>query len=104
MALLKETLAEEGVANLTFDGEPIVALYDAALEAVRVFSRVVGSRTLSYEIRDGEFFDTETDSAWNPLGISVSGELAGSRLERVSSFDVMWFSWAAFFPETDRYG
>jgi hypothetical protein len=104
LALLKETLVEEGVANLSFDGKPIVALYDSSLDAVRVFSRTIGSRTLSFEIREGEFFDIETGSAWSALGISVSGELAGSHLERVSSFDVMWFAWYAFFPETDRYG
>jgi hypothetical protein len=104
LAILKETLVEEGVANIIFDDEPIVALYDGSLDAVRVFSREVGSRALSFEIRDEEFLDIETGSAWNALGTSISGELAGSHLERVSSFDVMWFSWAAFFPDTDRYG
>jgi hypothetical protein len=104
LAILKETLAKEGVANIMFDGEPIVALYDSSLDVVRIFSRMIGSRLVNFEIRDGEFFDVETGSAWSALGTSVRGELSGSRLERVSSFDVMWFAWAAFFPETDRYG
>ena len=104
LALLKETLVEEGVANLSFDDAPLVALYDGSLDAVRVYSRMVEGRPLSFEIRDGEFFDIETGSVWNALGASVSGELSGSRLDRVSSFDVMWFAWYAFFPETDRYG
>ncbi|HEV8043718.1 MAG TPA: DUF3179 domain-containing (seleno)protein [Rubrobacter sp.] len=47
--------------------------------------------------------DEETGSEWNVLGEAVAGELEGSRLEPVVSIDHLWFSWAAFRPETRIY-
>ena len=55
-------------------------------------------------LRDGEFTDAETGSAWNILGQATAGPLAGQRLTPVVHGAHFWFAWAAFRPETTIYG
>ena len=44
--------------------------------------------------------DRETGSTWSITGVATDGELTGTQLERIVSADHLWFSWAAFTPET----
>lgn len=53
-------------------GQPVVAFFDAQLNVVRVFKRERG------------------ESPRSPVG-----------LEPADHFDVMWFAWIAFYPDTD---
>lgn len=69
--------------------------------SVGVFSRQVGDRVLTFDDNgDGTFSDQETGSTWLINGRAVEGELAGTELESIISFDHFWFAWSAFFPET----
>ena len=66
-----------------------------------VFSRRVGSRTLTFESAgDGLFRDEQTGSTWNILGRAVRGELEGAELDPISYGNHFWFAWAVFKPET----
>jgi hypothetical protein len=47
--------------------------------------------------------DAETGSLWSAEGLSVLGEIEGSRLRPVDHFDVMWFAWASFHPDTHLF-
>jgi len=51
----------------------------------------------------GGFVDTRTRSRWDIFGRAVSGPLRGTRLEALPAVDHFWFSWAAFFPDTEIY-
>jgi hypothetical protein len=66
-----------------------------------VFSRRVGSRTLTFEpAGDGLYRDEQTGSTWNILGKAVRGELEGTQLDPIVYGNHFWFAWAVFKPET----
>jgi hypothetical protein len=77
-------------------------------------SRDVGSAT-AYEPRSGDlllhfeatsagFVDDDTKSRWDVFGRAVAGPLRGEKLRALPAVDHFWFSWAAFFPDTEIYG
>jgi hypothetical protein len=61
-----------------------------------------GGSTVRLEPGDapGRYADDGTDTVFDASGTAVSGPLEGERLRRVTSYDVMWFAWVAFFPDT----
>ena len=119
MAYPFSAVAEQSVVNDTLAGTPIAVMHKAgtasALDSrtinegrdvgsVAVFRRKLDEQTLTFSANaDGSFMDAETGSTWNILGEATAGELKGSQLERVLSFDHFWFAWAAFHPETGLY-
>ncbi|NDJ55380.1 MAG: DUF3179 domain-containing protein [Chloroflexi bacterium] len=115
-----DLLAEELVIQDTFNGQNVVLFFafgtNSALGAQRianaedvgaatVFDPNLNGQTLTFSPgdEDGRFVDAETGTTWNLLGQAIEGELEGEQLERLLSTDHFWFSWAAFFPETDIY-
>jgi len=69
--------------------------------SVGAFSRQVGDQILTFVATgDGTFSDNETGTTWLINGLATDGELAGTQLETILSFDHFWFAWAAFNPET----
>lgn len=112
LAILKSAVRTERAANLAQGDIPLVALYDEALDTVRVFERRADGRVLTLEPSGagdaagpdtGAYADAETGSAWSVLGRAVDGPLKGTALAEVVSFDVMWFAWYAFYPGTEVY-
>jgi hypothetical protein len=70
--------------------------------AAVAFEAVAAGQRLTFEaVDDGEFRDNETGSSWDITGVANSGPLAGERLTLFEHTNQFWFSWAAFFPETD---
>jgi hypothetical protein len=111
-------LRSNGVANVDFEGQPLVALWQpgavSALDAAYidesedvggtgVFSAVVDGDTLTFT-RDGDeaapITDLETGSTWDVTGRAIDGPLSGTVLEPVPHGDHFWFAWAAFVPQT----
>ncbi|MGH2377754.1 MAG: DUF3179 domain-containing protein [Acidimicrobiia bacterium] len=101
LAIPKAEFAERRLANTELAGTPLVALYDPDLDAVRVFDRTTGQGPVGFAIRDGALVDEETGSHWSPEGQAELGPLAGTKLQQISAYDVMWFAWAAFNPYTN---
>jgi hypothetical protein len=111
-------LSAEGVATATVDGEPIVVFWAPGTRSALDSSTIdegqdVGTTGVYRPIVDGQALtferlgpagtpitDRETGSTWSITGVATDGPLAGARLERVVSGDHLWFSWAAFNPET----
>ncbi len=111
-------LADEPVINDTFNGIPIVIFSknDAAsaldkariadsriIPSATVFSRQHDNRLLTFELRDGRFFDSETGSEWNLFGQAISGPLQGHKLSDINSGLHFAFAWLAFHPESQIY-
>jgi len=111
-------LSEVGVAAETVDGEPIVVFWapgtrsalgessineSADVGTTGVYRPVVDGRTLTFE-RLGDIeapiTDRETGSTWSITGLATDGPLTSTQLERLVSADHLWFSWAAFNPDT----
>jgi len=119
MAYSFTNAADANVINDEVGGEPVVIFHKegtaSALDqrtiaegkdvgSIGVFSRQVGDQTLTFESNDdGTFSDVETGSTWTITGEAIDGELAGTQLEDVLSFDHFWFAWAAFHPDTGLY-
>ncbi|MBR9680673.1 MAG: DUF3179 domain-containing protein [Candidatus Altiarchaeota archaeon] len=78
LAIPKHLLKEQKLVNFEFNNVPLVFFFDAELGALRVYER----------------------SSEEKITI---GELT-SDLKWVPSYDVMWFGWSSFFPETLVYG
>jgi hypothetical protein len=102
LAVRKETLRRRGAVRARIGGVPVAVLYDAALGEARAFLARARGRELNFE-RSGEngYVDRETRSSWGASGRAFRGPLARTRLRRLISYDVMWFAWVAFFPQTE---
>lgn len=99
-ALAKDELLKREVVNFDVGGAPFVAIADPDLAALRVFRRSTPRGALRFEPAAGGVEDAESRSRWSPDGEAVKGPLAGTKLEQVSAFDVQWFAWFAYYPQT----
>ena len=94
------------VINDTLGETGVVAVYDERSTLATVFDRTVAGRTLT--LRQAEeplhMTDEETGSVWNKLdGKAVSGPLKGEQLTMIPSFQLFWFAWSDFYPDTTVY-
>ena len=80
-------------------GLDIVVFADASLSFGLAYSAVVDGETLEFDVVDGRYVDA-TDSVWDQTGAAVSGPLAGTQLEYVTSFVTEWYGWAAYHADT----
>ena len=104
-------LAQRQVVNDVVDGQDVVLFYAtqpcagslgaATADTASVYSPLVGERRLSFYPEEGAILDRETGSTWSPGGLAVRGQLKGSQLEPLPYTISFWFSWVAFYPDTD---
>lgn len=78
---------------------PVIAHSHNTLAAA-VFSPAVDGKSLTFYKRHGVFFDKQTHSAWNLLGVSTAGPMAGKRLAPLPYTVSFAFAWLAFYPNT----
>lgn len=100
LAISKPALRKKHIINTTLSGLPVVGMYDPELELSRVFVRQVNGQPTNFSSGNGRIVDELTQSHWTPTGRAVGGKAMGTQLKQQPSFDVMWFAWYAFFPET----
>lgn len=103
VAVVRDSLRRPRAANFDAGVTPIVSLWDGDLEAPRLFDRRVANYLLHFVYREGAYYDVETGTRWLPNGVAVEGRLEANRLALLDSFDVMWFAWSAFYPETQLF-
>lgn len=99
-----ETLMKTPVINDTFQGEPIVVLYDPEGTGGRAFSRKLGDRTLTFEKSGDHFTDQQSKSMWNRRGRCVEGDLKGEQLEEIPAIPSFAKAWKQFYPKTEIFG
>ena len=100
-----EDLGNRAVVHDNIQGDqPVVVFWSAeAATAIAYVPRVDGT-DLTFEARDGGYFDVQNGSEWDLRGIAISGPLEGSSLELVSDAYVsFWFAWSTFHPNTDIF-
>jgi hypothetical protein len=112
-----EERAVAGAAASTTDvgGEPVAVFWSAgtasALDspsipdgrrvgAAAAFDARVDGRILRFEATPDGVIDRRTGSVWSIAGVAVEGPLRGTRLAPLAGIDSLWFSWAAFYPQT----
>lgn len=100
LAIPKAEFRARTVANAKLGELPLVALYDPDLDIVRVYERRAAATVLTFRSEGGRIVDELTAAAWTSSGRCTEGRLAGTQLREVTAYEVMWFAWYAFFPET----
>ncbi|MFQ5899217.1 MAG: DUF3179 domain-containing protein [Candidatus Methylomirabilia bacterium] len=100
LAILKRELRAETVASMDLGGLPLAAFYDPGLDMVRMYVRRAAATVLSFRSDGGRIVDEVTGAPWTPDGRCTEGRLAGTRLRRLAAYEVMWFAWYAFYPQT----
>lgn len=88
-AFLKESLREQGTMTGELDGNPIVAVYDPALDT-------------GYLYHNPEETDVSVDGCQAQVG-GASYDPNALSLKRLYAFDAMWFAWSGFYPDTNTY-
>lgn len=85
-----EALAAHGVIQGTLAGEPVLAVWDSALETARVYHN---PEDRSYEYADGEVVA--------PDGTRRDPGALG--LDRLHAYDALWFAWVGLYPTSTVY-
>jgi hypothetical protein len=86
----------------TFDGEPLVVLWDGEAEAAAAYRTEVDGQTLTFTVEEDRIVDQETGTAWQVDGRAISGPLEGQRLEPLArAYVAFWFAWNDFQPDTE---
>jgi hypothetical protein len=110
-----EFLAENPVVNDVIDGTDIVAVFDATTSSsfntyeqtrqiagsAAAFSRMMGGRSLTFEVSSEGLVDIETGSIWTLSGRAISGPLVGEQLTQVAHGNHFWFAVVLFWPDTE---
>ena len=91
------------VVNDVVGGQPIVVILDPDELFGLAYSAVVDEQTMEFSVVDDEVVDP-SGSVWDRTGRAISGPLAGTQLEYVTSFVTEWYGWAAYNPGTAIYG
>jgi len=103
IAARKQTLRDRGVLTTNVAGDPVIFLYDPALDDGGAFLPRTADgllRLAPVPGRPGYYRDAASGSAWDASGAAVQGPSRGAVLPRLPAFNVMWFAWYAFFPGT----
>jgi hypothetical protein len=87
---------EQKFLNFDIASQKLIAFYDSRLKMVRVFRASIGNELLIFESHDQKIFD-QRGIQWFTNGISEKNE----ELETLTYFDVMWFAWYAYYPDTE---
>ena len=82
--------------------QPLVVFFDRTRNAAATYHLIDEHAQRTFEVRDGQIVDAETESVWQVDGRATSGPLEGSRLAPIDEAYVsFWFAWAVFQPETE---
>lgn len=100
LAVSKHRAVSQQAVAAELGGTPVVFLHDPQLATARAFRAEADGATLELGPAGtpGEYADRRGGAVWDSWGSPVTG--TDLPLTRVLSYDVMWFAWVAFFPDT----
>ena len=101
-AVQVDEVKKSGYLNFSLGFRHMVALYDADIDAVRVFDRRLPGEEepLIFTIFEGNFVDEKSKSQWSADGNCFYGRHREKKLTPIYTMDSMWFAWAAFYKQT----
>ncbi len=102
-AYKQSDVESNGIINDTV-GDSSILLVSMFSGNARIFDRTINDETLDFTFEDGILYDTKTRSVWNYDGVSISGDMRGEQLSRLSINPGFWFSWISFHQDTLIYG
>jgi hypothetical protein len=90
VAFLKDTIRTDRLMSGAIGETPVVATYDPRYDTAYVYRNPEG---LTYEYDDGTVVASD----------GASHDPDGLPLDRIHTFDAMWFAWAGYYPDTNVY-
>jgi hypothetical protein len=104
-------LSRQLIVNDTFQGTPLLVIFDSESATGAIFKRQIEGKTLSFkQLRQGpeertlSLTDEITGSRWQGLtGTAVQGSLKGKKLEPIPMTPSFWFGWVDHYPNTELY-
>lgn len=87
----------------TLAGTPLLAVSAADESFAAVYDRRVDGETLDFAFADDAITDTGTGSVWNQLGLCTEGELKGTQLTALQSYQQYVRAWASFHGHSTYY-
>jgi hypothetical protein len=92
VAFLKRSLREQGLMEGELGGTSVLAVHDPRYDTGYVYANP-----------DGRSFEFDGDCG-HVLGDGERYAPDSLPLDRVYTFDAMWFAWAGYYPESNVYG
>jgi Protein of unknown function (DUF3179) len=91
--------------NDRIKGIPVLVAIENDSVSFHAWKSIVANDTLVFSYSDSlkSLVDTKTKSVWNWNGECVEGELKGTKLEWVQSYQEFWHSWKMFHPNTEKH-
>jgi hypothetical protein len=103
-------LSRQLIVNDTFQGTPLLVIFDSESATGAIFKRQIEGKTLSFKQAQGaeertlSLTDDITRSQWQGLtGTAVQGSLKGKKLEPIPMTPSFWFGWVDHYPNTELY-
>jgi len=98
-------LVKQKVINDTFQNLAVVLVLENDNRSFHVWNRQVNDKLLqfSWDATTQVLKDITNNSVWNMNGECIEGELKGSKLSVVQSYQEFWHSWESFHPGTIKY-
>ncbi len=101
LAIEIEYVRKEGCVNFFLGSIPLLAVYDPALDVVRVYNRQVWADPFLFVILNGKLVDLATKSVWDrATGQALEGNMKGAAMKQFFGVYSMWFAWYSINPET----
>ncbi len=92
---------QEKAVNFFLGPYPLLAVYDPALQVVRVFNRHIWADPFLFVVRNGQLQDLATGSTWDiSTGQAISGNMKGASMKQYFGHYSMWFAWYNINPES----
>ena len=92
---------KHGAVNFFLGETPLLAVYDAKLQVVRVFNRQIWAKPSLFVMQHGALTDIATNTRWDASsGRAVQGNMAGASMRQYFGIYSMWFAWYDQNPET----
>ena len=95
------TLKQHPLLNVDAGGVPLLVTFDPETTSVRIWSRAVDGKTLTFEDQEGQIRDRETGSTWDRLtGKATSGPNKGKSLAAHVGIVSYARAWQIFHPDS----
>lgn len=103
-------LSRQSVVNDTFQGLPLLAVFDTESTTGVIFQRKLEGKILAFKKTQLQgkkrlyLVDDGTASVWEGLsGRAVQGPFKGRKLEPLPTTPSFWFGWLDHYPNTELY-
>lgn len=95
-----ELIKEKQLINDTVGSYNLLILFDKRYNSYKIYRSFLNNKILTFENKGDYFIDKQTQSVWNFDSFSIDGKLKGKKLDSLIYTQVYWFSWSAFYPQT----